>query len=305
LKALRGRLLLVAGVTFAAAGVGCFGLVWLALAPLRRLSDAVSRISPRDFRLPLNARLPQELRPISARLQDTLDMLKRAFAREKQATADLSHELRTPLAAMMTTTELALRKTRPAEEYKEFLRDCQASARHMNRAVERLLTLARLDAGVDTLRPQPVAVDTAAQQCIDVVRPLAEARGLSLTLVAEGDAVIHLTTDADKLREVLTNLLHNAIQYNRPGGSIEVHLSRKGAELEMAVRDTGVGIAPEARPHLFERFWRADPSRGEDGLHAGLGLAIVKGYVELMGGSITVESVVGVGSTFRVRLPVH
>src|SRR5262249_15194110 len=150
LASLRNRLLLIGSLTFLATVAGCFWLVRLGLAPLRRLSDAVSRVSPRDFRLSFDERrLPGELEPIVERLQGTLDLLKRAFAREKQAAADISHELRTPLAVMLTTTELALRKQRSAEEYRELLRDCRDSAQQMNQIVQRLLTLARLDAGVD------------------------------------------------------------------------------------------------------------------------------------------------------------
>ena len=127
------------------------------------------------------------------------------------------------------------------------------------------------------------------------------ARGLTLTVEKNGPAP--LVADPDKLREVLTNLLHNAVQYNRPEGSIEVRVHRENGHLDLEVRDTGIGIAADARAHIFERFYRADPSRGGDGLHAGLGLAIVKEYVELMGGRVEVESQEGKGSTFRVRLP--
>jgi signal transduction histidine kinase len=112
-----------------------------------------------------------------------------------------------------------------------------------------------------------------------------------------------LDADPAKLREVVTNLLHNAIQYNRPDGSVDLSVSRRNGNLEVEVADTGIGISSEARQHIFERFYRADPSRSTDGLHAGLGLAIVKGYVDLMGGTIAVESTEGKGSTFRVRLP--
>jgi len=129
---------------FIATGIGSFWLVRRGLSPLRRLSDAVSRVSAKDFRLPLDERpLPLELRPIAERLSSTLDLLKRAFAREKQAAADISHELRTPLAALLTTTELALRKPRAAEHYRELMNDCHTSAQQMNQIVERLLTLAR------------------------------------------------------------------------------------------------------------------------------------------------------------------
>jgi len=302
LAGLRNRLLLISTAAFLAAVLGCYALVRLGLSPLRRLSDAVSRVSEKDFRLPLDQRrLPGELKPIANRLVDTLEMLKRAFAREKQAATDISHELRTPLAALLTTTEIALRKPRTAAEYQELLRDCRLSAQQMTQAVERLLALARLDAGADRLRPQPIDAAQLAEQCAALVRPLAEARGLTLTVRHAGEAPV--TADPDKLREVLTNLLHNAIEYNRPDGAIDVTVAREDGRLEVAVRDTGVGIGAEAKAHLFERFYRADPSRAGDGLHAGLGLAIVKGYVDLMRGAIEVESEEGRGSTFRVRLP--
>jgi heavy metal sensor kinase len=304
LAALRTRLAWIFGLTFLAVVAGGYWLVQLGLIPLRRLSDAVSRVSEKDFRLQIDHnRLPSELRPIASRLAETLDQLKRAFAREKQAAADISHELRTPLAALLTTLDVALRKPRSVQEYQEILEDCQASGKQMTQLVERLLALARLDAGVDTLRPREVDVVNLASQCADLVRPLADARGVALRLHTSGAAVMR--TDPDKLREVLNNLLHNAIEYNRPNGSIDVAVERQNGHLCLEVRDTGIGIAPEAREHIFERFYRADPSRHAetDNMHAGIGLAIVKGYVDLMGGSIDVDSS-DAGSTFRVEFPV-
>jgi heavy metal sensor kinase len=307
----RNWLFIISSVTFVATVLGSFALVWLGLLPLHRLSDAVSKVSDRDFRLHLgHAPLPQELRPIAERLQATLVQLERAFTREKQATADISHELRTPLAAMLTTIDLALRKPRPVEQYRELFEDCRLSAQQMHQIVERLLTLARLDAGVDRLRPQTVDVADLAEQCATVVRPLAEARGLRLAVSSEAggpditpERGAQVRTDPDKLREVLNNLLHNAIQYNRPEGRIDLMVARDNGHVRVEVRDTGIGIAPEARERIFERFYRADPSRNADDLHAGLGLAIVKEYVALMGGRITVESQEGQGSIFRVDLP--
>jgi signal transduction histidine kinase len=172
----------------------------------------------------------------------------------------------------------------------------------MSQLVERLLTLARLDAGVDTLRPQPVDLAELTEQCAALVRPLAQARNLRFTVHCAESAL--LCTDADKLREVITNLLHNAVEYNRPDGSVELSVRRENGCLQVEVRDTGVGIAAEAQAHIFERFYRADPARQAVGLHAGLGLAIVRGYVELMGGRISVDSAPGRGSTFRLELPV-
>jgi len=304
LAQLRWKLLWIGLATFGATIVGGFGLVWLGLRPLGRLTDAVSRVSTKDFRLPLDngRRLPHELQPIAERLTQTLEMLKRAFAREKQAAADISHELRTPLAALMTTLEVGLKKPRTGEEYREVLEDCRLCGQQMSRLVERLLALARLDAGVDTLRTQQVDVVGLAEHCAAVVKPLAEARGLTLRVHRNGPSPMQ--TDPNKLSEVVTNLLHNAIQYNRPEGSVDLTVERENGHLKLEVRDTGIGIGPEARMHIFERFYRADPSRHADGLNAGLGLAIVKGYVDLMGGTISVESSEGVGSTFRVELPI-
>lgn len=304
LASLRGHLWLIGLATFGATALGGLWLVHLGLRPLKRLSEAVSEVSEKDFRLPLEeTELPRELRPIAARLAQTLDLLQRAFAREKQAAADISHDLRTPLAALLTTTEVALRKTRTAEEYREILQDCRATGQQMNQLVERTLSLARLDAGADNLRSREVDVTALTEQCAAVVRPLAEARGLTLRIHGQGP--VCAMVDPDKLREVLTNLLHNAIEYNQPDGSVDVKVERENGHLHLEVQDTGIGIPPEARAHIFERFYRADPSRRADGLHAGLGLAIVKGYVDLMGGTIQVESAVARGSRFSIQLPVR
>ncbi|HMF18675.1 MAG TPA: ATP-binding protein [Gemmataceae bacterium] len=303
LAGLRKRLSWIFGLTFLAIVIGGALLIRLGLTPLRRLSDAVSRVSERDFRLQIDqSRLPTELRPIAGRLAQTLEQLKRAFAREKQAAADISHELRTPLAALMTTVEVALRKPRKPEEYQEILEDCRASGKQMTQLVEKLLALARLDAGADHLRLRAVDMSNLAGQCAEMVRPLAEARGIKMNVRVSDLSTIE--TDPDKLREVLTNLLHNAVEYNRPDGSIDLAVERQNGHLCLEVRDTGIGIAPDAREHIFERFFRADPSRHADTLHAGIGLAIVKGYVDLMGGTIGVESS-SAGSTFRVELPVR
>ncbi len=301
LATLRQRLLLICLATFVAIVAGGFFLVRLGLAPLARLSEAVSQVSENDFALKIDqGRLPKELQPIAGRLALTLDQLQRAFTREKQAAADISHELRTPLAAMMTNLEIALRKSRSAAEYRELLQDIQASSMHMAHLVQRLLALARLDAGADRLQPKPLDAAELAKQCAHMVRPLAEARGLALRVHLPEAAP--LQTDPDKLREILNNLLHNAIEYNRPSGTIDLAVARVNGKVHVEVRDSGIGVSPQAREHIFERFYRADPSRHADTPHAGLGLSIVKSYLDLMGGTIDVQSNEK-GSTFIVDLP--
>src|SRR5581483_9736651 len=149
---LRSRMFWIALGAFAAVVSGGLWLVRLGLSPLQRLSEAVRRVSPQDFRLGVDPKdLPGELQPIAARLSETLDQLKRAFAREKQAAADISHELRTPLSALIANLELALRKPRSPDEYRQLLQECHESGLQMNQLVERLMSLARLDAGAAKL----------------------------------------------------------------------------------------------------------------------------------------------------------
>ena len=302
LGSLRLKLWLINLATMAATALGCIWLVQLGLVPLRRLSDAVSKVSPSDLRLPYEEKnLPRELRPIVDRLNATFEELRRAFAREKQAAADISHELRTPLAALKTTIEVALKKERSPQEYRETLQDCHDAGQQMNHLVERLLTLARLDAGVDQLRPTLTDVAALTEQCAAMVRPLAEANGLELQLERNGPVKLH--TDPNKFREIVTNLLHNAIAYNRPKGKVAVGIQTRAGKFRLEVKDTGIGISEDAMTHIFDRFYRVDSSRHTEGMHSGLGRAIVKGYVDLMGGSIKVDSTLGRGSTFRIELP--
>jgi signal transduction histidine kinase len=288
--------------TFGALYTGGLLLIAFGLAPLHRLSDAVSRVSEKDFELRYEGpEPPRELVPIVERLKQTLTMLRRAFDREKQATADISHELRTPLAGLLATLEVALRKPRSPEDYRKTLEECREIVRQMTRMAERLLALNSLDSRSDAVRPEKFDAAELTEQCATLMRPLARANELELT-VHNGQPV-PITTDPDKLREIMANLVHNAIEYNHPHGSVDLTIKPWQSGLELEVADTGVGIPPESQDKIFERFYRADPSRQATSLHAGLGLAIVRGYVDLMGGTISVESELGRGSKFRVRLP--
>jgi len=302
LRELRSELAWINAGMLAALWLGGILLIRFGLSPLIQMSDAVSQVSVKDFHLPLDIEsLPHELQPIALRLSELLEHLQKAFAREKQAAADISHELRTPLAALMTTLEVGLKKDRSPEEYREILLECLGSGKHMYDLVERLLTLARLDAGVVQYGASETDVTELALDCADLIRPLAKAEGLDLRLHLPDEPIV-TQTDATKLREVLINLLHNAIQYNKPNGSIDLVVERTPNRVRIEVRDTGIGIKPEALAHIFERFYRADPSRHADTPHAGLGLAIVKSFVDLMGGSIRVESS-DAGTTFIVEIP--
>jgi signal transduction histidine kinase len=305
-RSIRGLRFTLGWTVVAALGVTLFGgwvLVGLGLFPLKRLSNAVSEINPKDFKLPLDPNtLPAEVNPVADRLSRALGQLHDAFEREKRAAADISHELRTPLAALTTTIEVACRKPRTADQYRQTLDECRAIAKQMSQLVARMLELAWLDAGVAEVRPEHVEVGDLVGGIAAIARPLAEDQGL--TFKVNVAAKLAVRTDPDKLREVVMNLTHNAIEYNRPGGEVELSASAAPAGgVVVEVRDTGIGMTPEVQGKIFERFYRADPSRQATGVHAGLGLAIVKEYVDRLGGRLTVDSIVGTGSRFRVELP--
>ncbi|VTR97327.1 integral membrane sensor signal transduction histidine kinase : Histidine kinase OS=Geobacter metallireducens (strain GS-15 / ATCC 53774 / DSM 7210) GN=Gmet_1027 PE=4 SV=1: HisKA: HATPase_c [Gemmata massiliana] len=296
----RGRLILIGAGTFAALVLGGWFFVARGLAPLQMLSDAVSQVSEKDFRLPVVAHeLGRELAPIHARITQTLTLLQRAFEREKQAVADISHELRTPIASLLATIDVALRKPRTPEQYRTTLEECRLISKQLGQLVERIMTLASLDAGNDHTHITRTDAGELAIGCAAVIRPLAAANNLSVAVNTDEVAV---DTDPGKLREVLMNLLHNAVEYNSPNGTIDLAVRREGEAVVFEVRDTGIGMTPEVRERIFERFYRADSSRHATGVHAGLGLAIVKEYVARLNGSIEVESEPGAGTTFRVTL---
>lgn len=302
LAQLRARLVVIGSGTFAALVLGGWFIVARGLSPLRKLSDAVSKVSERDFHLSVQpAELGHELAPIHARITQTLDLLQRAFAREKQAVADISHELRTPIASLLATIDVALRKPRTPDQYRGTLEECRLISKQLGQLVERIMTLASLDAGNDNTTVARTDASELAAGCVAVIRPLAAANNIAVSAHLADELV--LETDAAKLREVLMNLLHNAVEYNRPDGRIDLTVRPEGASAVFEVRDTGIGMSADVREKIFERFYRADASRTSTGVHAGLGLAIVREYVARLNGSIAIESEPGVGTTFRVTLP--
>jgi signal transduction histidine kinase len=170
----------------------------------------------------------------------------------------------------------------------------------MTALVDGLLTLARADAGKLDLRREPVDLTEVIAESVDLFRPLAEARGVSL---AANLAPAAVRGDPTRLAQVVTNLLSNAVQYNRPGGAVRVQLHATDAEVVLTVVDTGCGIPAQDCPHVFERFYRVDKARSRASGGSGLGLAICKSIVEGHGGTIGFETEPERGSTFWVRLP--
>jgi signal transduction histidine kinase len=214
--------------------------------------------------------------------------------------ADASHELRTPLAIIRGEADVALAADRPASEYKESTAIIQDEARRLSRLVDDLLNLARVDADGVKLQVESFYFDDLVSECCRSLQPLATAKGVTLGCQCPQDVMFN--GDPELLRRLILNLLENAIRYTPVGGRVCVDLEVDDTAVRIKVSDTGVGIPPEAAPHVFERFYRVDSARSREQGGFGLGLSIVKWIAECHHGTVALTSQPGAGSTFTVRL---
>ena len=301
---LRSTALHLAGVGGLILFVGLVGGWWFvgrSLKPVAEISATALKISAGDLSQRINvAEAESELGQLAAVLNSTFARLEAAFAQQKQFASDAAHELRTPVSVMLTQTQTALNRERDAASYKQTVEACQRAAQRMRKLIESLLALARFDAGQEVLRRSRFDLSKIISDSVELVQTLAEERGVKIIFMSPP---LEITGDSERLAQVVTNLLTNAIQYNRPSGEVRVKLALQNRLAVLAIADTGQGIAAENLPRLFGRFFRADESRTGAG-NAGLGLAISKAIVEAHGGTIEVASEEKVGTTFTVRLPI-
>jgi heavy metal sensor kinase len=304
LAAFRWILILALPVTLALASGGGLFLASRALRPVDQITRAARVISAHDLSQRLNLDLPDdELGHLARTFDAMIARLDEAFRRQRRFTADASHELRTPLTIIKGDLSLALARPRDADYYYQVLAEVDEEVDQMSRLVERLLALARADAEGLTLHRQAVDLSALLADLIEQTRPLAEAKGLTLTAQIAPDLTASL--DPDAVTQVVLNLLENAIKYT-PSGRVRLsaHLTRPdSSEVLIAISDSGPGIPAEHLPHIFDRFYRVDRARSRELGGAGLGLAIAKQFVEVHGGTIRVESTPGKGSEFRFTLP--
>ena len=301
IRELLGTVLGAGGAIMILGLIGGWFLTARALRPIRKMGEAAAAVSASNLSQRIDVgKTESELGQLAGTLNEAFDRLEKAFERQTRFTADASHELRTPLAIVMSQAELALRKERTPAEYREALETSLKASQRMKAVVEGLLTLARADAKELDLRKERVELGRLVEETASLLGPLALERKVSLTVSAEP---VSVSGDPDRLREVVTNLITNAIRYNVQGGKVDVTLSggKDGASLTFA--DTGIGIPEKDQPLLFERFYRVDKARSREAGGTGLGLAISKWIVEAHGGTISFASRENAGSTFTVRLP--
>lgn len=301
---LRTWLLVSSGLVLGIAAGGGLLLARAALRPIDQITRAarVFGLAQRlDQRLPLQRR-SDEVGRLAATFNEMLDRLEAMFLAQRRFIADASHELRTPLTTIKGNVEFVRRDpTMPIGQRDEALADVTESASRMSRLVDGLLALARADGGRH-LERQPVSLRPILESCFHQAQALARDTDRSVELIVNRlEPGARLNGDPDKLRELLTTLLENAVKYNRPGGQVSLTASTEGRTHRIAVADTGRGIASSDLEHIFERFYRSPRTRSEDG--SGLGLAIARWIVDEHDGQIAVESVLDEGSTFVVTIP--
>jgi signal transduction histidine kinase len=291
---------LLAGGAAATIGAGLAGyfLAKGALAPIDEITRTARRISAQDLSARLKlSRVDDEVGRLASTFDEMLERLEQSFQRERQFAADASHELRTPLAAMEAILGVMRSERREAAEYEQSLDDLADETARLRHLVERLLELARSGRSV-AAESTPVDISTMVDDVADVMRPLAQANNLDLECRLETGLAVQ--GDGDSLIRLFLNLVENAIKFTERG-IIQVSAFSQAGGVVVEVTDTGIGIAADRLPHIFERFYRADQSRSTPG--AGLGLALAWQIVENHSGTLTARSREGEGSTFTVTLP--
>ncbi len=282
-------------------------LGWLSarrgLAPLREIRRRASGITADrlDQRLAATA-IPVELAEVAETLNEMLARLEESFRRLSDFSSDLAHELRTPVTNLLTQTQVTLSRARTVAEYQDVLASNAEEFERLSRIISDMLFLAKSDNKL--IVPQRERIDLAAEvgSLFEFYDALAEEKGISLSCAGSGS----LSGDRLMLRRAVNNLLSNALRHTPPGGRIAVRIDKvvdaDGAQVVLAIANTGEAIAPAHLPRLFDRFYRVDASRQNFGEGAGLGLAITRSIAHAHGGETFVRSEEG-GTTFEIRLP--
>jgi heavy metal sensor kinase len=288
------------------ASMGGYFLARKSLAPVVGMSAQAGRIGAENLHERLAVQNEKdELGHLAASFNGLLDRLDESFERQRRFMSDASHELRTPVAILRGEAEVALsRDDRSIGEYRESLAVLHAESCRLTHIVEDLFTLTRADAGQYPISAHDFYLDELVADCVHSARTLALAKGLSLSSEARGELPIH--ADESLLRRMILNLIDNAVKYTPKGGSVTVLCGQEGQEYAIRLTDTGVGIATELQPRIFERFFRADMARSRsenDGGGAGLGLSIARWIAAAHQGRLELTQSGSSGSTFTAFLP--
>lgn len=274
-----------------------------ALLPVAAITSTARQISAADLSQRLDLNLPDdEIGQLARTFNAMLERIDDAFQRERQLTSDVSHELRTPLGMLKTQLSLARSRPREAAELLQMMLDMEGDVDRMTRLVEQMLTLARVEQrGLSDLIP--VDLGSLLKNVTGQFHESAAQRQIVLRLELPLQVNLIVNGAAEQLRQVMVNLVDNAIKYTDTAGVVTISALRHWDKIEFAVTNSGAGIPLEHLPHLFERFYRVDSARARSSGGFGLGLAIAKAIITAHNGEIKVESEIGWGTTFTVSLP--
>ena len=295
-------LLLIGPLALAVALAGGWFLAGRALRPVEAITEAARRIAAGDLTQRLAAsQSSDEIGRLAATFNEMIARLETSFRQIQRFSADASHELRTPLTVMKGETELALRRPRSPEDYQGVLESSLEEIDRMTRIIDDLLFLSRADLGEVQMEHRPVRLDMLVEDIQRQAAVLGQEQGIEvLSKVIEPATVLG---DELRLRELVLNLVENAVKYSRSGGKVEMAVAREDSTVRFSVTDQGIGIPPESQNRIFDRFYRTDEARAYSPKGTGLGLAICKWIAEVHHGRIEVQSELGKGSQFTLILP--
>ncbi len=286
--------------------LGALGGWWTinrAIAPIQKMSDTARGINANRLAQRMDLKgVDSEVAELGKVLNEMLDRLGDSIAQQKRFTADASHELRTPLSVILSSSELALSKPRSGDEYRDHLEKCQRAATRMRNLVESLLILARVDSSPSTELFNKVNLENIIDESIQLLEPLASESTIKVT---NESSTCFVMGDSSQLGQAFVNLISNAIKYNSPGGNVTVRSKIEGSKVLIEVVDNGMGIPESDLPHIFERFYRVDQARSRLQGGTGLGLSITERIIVAHGGEIGVQSNLGEGSTFWIKLSIY
>jgi len=290
-------------LTLAITALAAYGITRMAFRPMIGMVETAGQITANNLHRRLT--LPKardEVRHLGETLNSMIERIEAAFRSQKQFIADASHEIRTPLTVICSELEFASKQTKePAVN--ESIQTSLVEIDRLTKLTDSLLLLAKLDASQLKLDLQPVRLDELIAECVQLIGTVARRKNIQLKIDLQ-DAV-EIRADHDKMKRVIFNLLDNAVKYSGENTVVTASISQNDAQPEkilLRIEDQGPGIPQSALSHIFTRFYRADPARSEHS-GVGLGLAIVRQLVELHGGTVTVKSQVGSGTTFQIELP--
>jgi len=287
-------------------GLGTFGAFWIArraLAPVDRITMDARSITANN----LSGRLAvpkavDELRRLSETLNQMLDRIETSFKSIRQFTADASHELRAPMTLIHAAADFSLRRDRTREELHEGMERILRESKRTTALVDDLLLIARSDSDPAAFERNPIELSSLLADIAMQARTLAQGKHIEIVSQIKAQSTV-ISGDELSIRRLFMALVDNAVKYTAEDGKVWISIDTEGKDAVIRIRDTGLGISREDLPRVFDRFWRADKVRSRDEGGTGLGLAIAKGITERHGGTLSVESELGQGSTFFVRLP--